>query len=113
MPLYVFKHPEEEVVVEIIQKMEETHVFVDDEGTEWERVWDTPNTSVDTNQLDGSKESFMKYTENRKGTLGDLWDASRECSEKRIQRDGKDHVKEKFFKEYKEKNNVKHMKDNG
>ena len=111
MPLYVFKHPKKDVVVEVVQKMQETHSFIDDEGTEWERVWNPPNTSVDSNQLDGSKQSFMKYTENRKGTIGDLWDVSRECSEKRIKRDGKDAVQEKHFKKYEEKNKVKHTKD--
>ena len=111
MPLYVFKHPEKDVVVEVVQKMQETHVFIDDKGTESERVWDPPNTSMDANQLDGSQESFMKYTENKKGTIGDLWDVSRECSEKRVQKYGRDTVKEKHFKKYEEKNKVKHMKD--
>ena len=53
----------------------------------------------------------MEYTKNKKGTLGDLWDASREASEKRIKKYGKDPVKEKHFKKFKKEKGIKHGLD--
>lgn len=111
MPIYVFKHPTENVEAEVYQKMNDPHVFIDDNGLEWGRVWKIPNASVDSQQLDGSKEGFMKYTENKRGNIGDLWDASKECSEIREKKHGKDEVREKHFKKYKEKNKIKHIRD--
>ena len=110
MPIYAFKHPQTGEEVEVIQKMQECHVYIDDDGTEWQRVWDTPNASIDSG-LDGSKESFMRYTENKKGNLGDLWDASRESSEKRAKRYGQDNVKKKHFKKFKKEKGIRHIND--
>ena len=102
MPIYLFKHPNTDETVEVVQKMLEDHVYVDDKGVSWERVWVNPNASVD-GQMDGSMESFMKYTEGKKGTMGDIWDASREAGEIRKKREGRDKVKGRYFKKYSEK----------
>ena len=111
MPIYLFKHPDTNETVEVVQKMLETHAYIDDKGTEWERVWVNPNAGVNC-KLDGSVESFMKYTENKKGTMGDIWDASKEASEIRESKGDKDKVKEKYFKEYSEKRRgLKHKLD--
>ena len=69
-------------------------MYTDEEGTKWNRIVTSPNASIDT-QNDGTHEGFMKYTQNKKGTIGELWDASREASEKRSQEQGHDPVKEK------------------
>ena len=110
MPLYVFKHPKTGEQIEIVQKMDEEHIYIDKNGLKWERIWSIPNASTDS-QIDGSKENFMEYTKNKKGTLGDLWDASREASEKRIKKYGKDPVKEKHFKKFKKEKGIKHGLD--
>ena len=82
MPIYLFKHPDTDETIEVVQKMNDFHIYIDYDGLEWERVWTAPNATVDC-KLDGSMESFMKYTENKKGTMGDIWNASK-CSEYRV-----------------------------
>tara|TARA_Y100001963_G_scaffold154816_2_gene244443 strand:- start:64 stop:423 length:360 start_codon:yes stop_codon:yes gene_type:complete len=104
MPIYQFQHPNfPDRIVDIIQSMSEPHVYIDEEGVEWQRIWNSPNASIDT-QNDGSKEGFMRHTQNKKGgTIGDLWDASREASEKRKKEYGQDKVQQKFEKNYSKK----------
>ena len=98
-------------MIEVVQRMLETHAYVDGEGVEWQRVWANPNAAVDC-KLDGSMESFMKYTENKKGTMGDIWDASRESSELREKKEGRDKVKKRHFKKYSEqRRGMKHESD--
>ena len=104
MPFYLYQHPETGEVVEVMQSMKDAHVFVDSEGTEWQRVWTKPNASVDSSN-DGTEEGFLKYTENRKGTMGDLWDASKEASEKRKQKYGEDKILKKSQEDYSKKRN--------
>lgn len=41
MPIYTFQHPKTEEIVEITQSMTDKHVYVDEKGIEWKRVWDT------------------------------------------------------------------------
>jgi hypothetical protein len=111
MPIYLFKHPEKDIVIEDLQKMSDPHVYVDEDGVEWERVWTSPNAGVDS-QLDGSKESFMKYTANKKGNIGDLFDASQRCSEMRKKERGKDSLKDKYFENYSNRRaGKKHQQD--
>ncbi len=111
MPIYQFSHPRNLTVIDVIQSMKEPHVYIDEEGVEWDRVWTSPNASIDT-QNDGSKEGFMKYTKNKKGgTVGELWDASREASEKRKKEYGQDNVQQKFEKNYSKKRNGMKRKD--
>lgn len=90
--------------------MSEPHVYFDEDGLEWDRVWTIPNASIDS-QNDGTKEGFMKHTQNKKGTVGDLWEASRESSEKRQKDRGQDKVKEKFEKSYSKKRHGMKRKD--
>lgn len=96
----------------VVQKMNDPHVYIDSDGLEWDRVFQAPTASIDTKN-DGSYESFKKLTSNKNGiTIGDMWDASRESSEKRTSSQGKDSVKEKFFKDYsKARRGKKHIDD--
>ena len=111
MPLYIFQHPETEQVIELVQKMTEPHTYTDEEGVEWGRVFTSPNASIDT-QNDGTQEGFMKYTQNKKGTIGELWDASREASDKRKKERGRDPVQEKHMEGYSGKRRgMKHKQD--
>ena len=98
----------------MVQRAAENHVYVDEGGTQWNRVWTVPNAAVDS-QCDGSYDSFMKNTGNMKGvTVGDMWDASKEASLKRESREGKDDVRSKHFEGYsKKRNGMKHKEDGG
>ena len=41
MPLYTFQHPKTKEVIEVNQSMTDKHVYTDEKGVEWNRVWDT------------------------------------------------------------------------
>ena len=101
MPLYLFEHPDTGEVVEVVQKMNDFHIYIDYDGLEWNRVWVAPNASVDSaSQVNPwDEKAFVKKTDDKHGTVGDLWDYSRELSEKRIAKEGKDPIKEKWSKE--------------
>tara|TARA_Y100000310_G_scaffold330531_1_gene402360 strand:- start:1147 stop:1494 length:348 start_codon:yes stop_codon:yes gene_type:complete len=104
MPSYLFENPETGETKEIIQRISEKHVFFDEKGLQWNRVFLPFNVSINARPIDPfSKKDFLKKTEDKNVTMGELWDVSAEASEKRKQVDGEDHVKEKFFKNYTQK----------
>ncbi len=105
MPLYAFesvKNPKKKT--ELFFSMREApkvgEVVVDD-GVEWKRVFTLPFASVDTQINPNSVNDFVEKTGKKKGSVGDLWDCSRELSEKRAkQNNGVDPVKKKHFDNY-------------
>ena len=107
MPIYKFRHPKTNETIEIIQRMKETHVYVDDEGVEWSRVWESPNASVDTSIDPFSAKQFREKTGKKGETLGEMWDLSAELSKKRKEKHGYDPVKQKALEKYKDKRNVR------
>ena len=102
MPEYVFKNPQNGKLINVIQSTNDAHVYERD-GVKFERVFTIPQTNIDTKLNPLSSSDFIKKTKDKKGTLGDLYDLSREASEKRKQLTGKDEVKEKYFEEYSKK----------
>lgn len=113
MPLYTYKHPEKEKYVDVVQSMNQDHTFTDEQGLQWERVFVNPNTSIGS-RIDGSEENFKSYFDNKKGTLGDAWDVSREASEKRKQKYGHDPVQKQYYEQYSSnRQGKKHISDNG
>ena len=94
MPVYVFKHPEHPIIIEEVQKMSDPHVYIDEDGLEWERVWTTPTTSIGMNSDPDSSQQFVDKT---KGwSVGEMWDYSKELSEKREGKRGHDHIKHTY-----------------
>lgn len=41
MPAYTFQHPDTKEIIEVNQSMTDKHIYVDESGTQWNRVWDT------------------------------------------------------------------------
>ena len=111
MPIYLFKSPKTGKIKEVLLRMSEDHVY-SEEGVKWERVFTIPQASIDT-QIDAFSESgFKNKTSNKKETLGDLMDRSKELSEKRKDIAGEDPVQKKFFEDYsKTRKGKKHAKD--
>tara|TARA_B100000519_G_scaffold169539_1_gene154782 strand:+ start:2674 stop:3060 length:387 start_codon:yes stop_codon:yes gene_type:complete len=109
MPIYVYKHPEKDEYREVFQGMNDEHVYQED-GVEWQRVFLSPNASIDNSIDPFSKQQYMDATYNKKGTLGDAMELSAELSAKRAERaGGKDPVKEKFYDNYaKERGGAEH-----
>jgi hypothetical protein len=101
MPLYIFEHPETEEVLEIVQGMKEAHIYVDEKGVEWKRVYTPTNFAIDGNLNSiSSANDFNEKTKGKNYTQGDLQDISREASDKREKQMGKDPLKEKWFNKY-------------
>jgi hypothetical protein len=112
MPLYTYEHPETGDTIDLIQGMNEDHVFVDNKGVKWKRVWNIPQAKIDSSTDPFDNKAFIEKTSNQKGSYGDLIDQSRELSQKRKDKLGYDPVRQKYFKEYsKKRNGIKHHLD--
>jgi len=79
MPIDVYKHPEEEEYREVFQGMNDEHIYSED-GVEWNRVFLSPNASIDNSVDPYNKQHFIDATYNKKGTLGDMMNLSAELS---------------------------------
>lgn len=106
MPYYIYEHPETKEQKEVFQTMKEDHIYVDQDGVKWNRVFLSCNASIDTRVDPFSEKDFIKAT-NKKGTFGDLMDRSAEMSETRKNKEGVDPVQEKYYKDYSKKRNGK------
>ena len=90
MPEYLYQHPETEEVKGIIQSIHDKHEYIDEKGLKWNRVFTVPQMGIDTKMDAGTDpKSFAEKTSNKKGTLGDLFDQSKELSEARKKMYGK------------------------
>ena len=103
MPFYIFVHPETGEEKEILQKMNDPHVYVDESGLEWGRVFTATNFSVDGRVNPMNSKEFLSKTENKNYTYGDIQEKSRELSEQRKNQYGFDPVQRKWFKDYSKK----------
>tara|TARA_R110002020_G_scaffold30175_3_gene94947 strand:- start:56 stop:436 length:381 start_codon:yes stop_codon:yes gene_type:complete len=111
MPIYIYKHPKEELYEEVIQGMNDTHVFSKD-GVEWQRVFLSPNAAISSCDDPFNGNAFVEKTANMKGTFGDMMDYSAELSEKRADKIGADDpLKRKMFTDYEKRVGKKHMAD--
>ncbi len=111
MPIYIYKHPEEDIYEEVVQGMNDPHVF-SKEGVEWQRVFLSPNAAISSDADPFSSNSFVEKTANMKGTFGDMMDYSAELSEKRAEKSGgEDPLKRKMFSDYEKRVGKKHIAD--
>jgi|TARA_R110002020_G_scaffold363289_2_gene575595 hypothetical protein len=112
MPIYVYKHPEEEEYREILQGMNDEHSY-EEGGVEWQRVFLPPNAAIDSSIDPFSNQQFIDVTANKKGTYGNILDYSKEQSHKRAEKNGGvDPIREKYFKKYAaERRGQRHPKD--
>ena len=101
MPLYTYKHPKTNGHKDIFQSMNEEHVYIDELGIEWKRVYFAPNACIDSNIDPFSQRQFVDSTGGKKGTVGNMLDYSAEMSSKRAEKSGGvDPVKQKYFDNY-------------
>lgn len=102
MPIYIFENELTGEVKEIFFHMEEKKLFNGEDESEigqWRRVFTVPLTSIDTKLDPRDKNAFVRRTEKYK-TVGEYQDLSKELSEKRTAKDGRDEVKEKWLDNY-------------
>ena len=107
-PEYLYEDPDTGEVKSVFQKTDDKHEYKE-EGRRFSRVFTVPNASIDTKIDPHSERDFVEKTKDKKGSMGDLWDASREASAKRKEAYGTDKVKEKYLKKYsEERKGLKH-----
>jgi hypothetical protein len=115
MPEYTYLNEETGERIDVIQTMREEHRYFGEDGKEWKRVFYSPNASIDSlsNTSPFDTRAHVEKTGKMKGCLGDLFNVSKEMSERREQKiGGEDPVKRQFFKDYQKKNNgAKHFHD--
>jgi hypothetical protein len=104
MPEYLYQHPKNGKTISVIQSIHENHEYIDGSGTKWDRIFTSPQLNTEgTLKAECSSREFSEFTGKKKGTIGDLWDRSKELSEKRQKIYGKDPVKNKYFKDWSKK----------
>ena len=114
MPIYEYINAETGETTEVIQGMKDKHIFIDDQGVEWERVWYAPCASIDSTNINPeSKKDFMRATEKQGMNVGEMMDLAKELHFKREKtHGGKDPVKEKVVSDYEKKTNKPHPQKN-
>jgi hypothetical protein len=99
MPLYEFANPlDENDRVDVFFHMNDEKRYVVD-GVEWRRVYHAPLSAIDTKLDARDKNAFIRRTE-KYTRVGDFQSLSRDLSEQRAAKDGKDGVKEAWLKNY-------------
>jgi predicted nucleic acid-binding Zn ribbon protein len=112
MPIYIFKNPDTEEYKEIVQTMNEEHIYIDEFGLQWKRVYTIPHATINTKEDAWNHNQFVEKTGKMKGTVGDVLDYSAELSEKRAEANGgEDPIKRKAFNDYEKKVGKKHISD--
>lgn len=101
MPNYLFENPNTGEIKEVYFRINEKKFFIDDRGIEWKRIFTAPQTSINTKVNPFDLKKATENTRNKKGTVGDLFNYSKELSEKRKEKAGKDSIKEKYYDSWK------------
>ncbi len=101
MPIYIFEL--DGVYKEVVQTMKEPHVFIDENGRSWSRVFVSPQAAQNTKCDPFSSKDFVNKSASKKGNIGNLFDAAKEASIKREEKAGVDRIKEQSFLDYSKK----------
>jgi len=102
MPIYLFKNPKSNKIVQVYQEMNAEHSYSEN-GIKYERVFTVPNAAIDSEIDPNSAQQFVEKTGKMKGTLGEIWDYSKELSEKRAKSSGVDPVRQQAEASYSKK----------
>jgi hypothetical protein len=108
MPIYLFENEESGEVKEFIVSVKEIKGFSPGDG--WKRIYTAPNVAIDTRINAFSPKEFAQKTKNKKGTIGDLLDRSRELSAARGG-EKNDPVLKKYYKNYEKEKGIKHANE--
>lgn len=113
MPEYLYQHPKNGKIISLIQSINDKHEYIDIKGIKWNRIFTSPQLNTqDKLSADSTEKDFARLTSSQRGNVGDLFDRSKELSEKREKLYGKDIVKQKYFKDWSAKRKGKrHPKD--
>ena len=109
MPLYSFFSESKNEYRDVFFHMNDEKNYCGEDGTEageWRRIYTVPTASIDTRIDPNNRNEFIRRTDKYK-SVGDLLDKSKELSEQRKAKDGRDSVQEKFFANYEKITNGK------
>ena len=110
MPEYCYQSPNGQVKF-VVQRMNEPHTY-EENGVKWLRVFSIPNANIDTKWNPDSPADFVNKSQRKKGSMGDLYDKSKELSEQREQKYGVDKYKLQYYDNWSKKRRGKrHIKD--
>lgn len=98
MPYYTFTNGKENK--DIFFHMNDDKKYSEN-GVEWQRVFLSVNSSIDTVIDPFSSKQFVESSGRKKGSLNNLFEQSAELSEKRAKKAGIDPLKENYYKRYK------------
>jgi len=90
--------------------MTEPHVYSEG-GITYERVFCVPNAAIDSNLNPFSATDFTDKTRDSRGTVGDLFDRSKEMSEKRKSKEGYDPLEKKYKANWSKKRKGRNFPD--
>ena len=99
MPAYLFENPETGQIVEVKQDMDSDHSY-EENGVKYNRIITVANAAIDSKIDPFSSKDFVAKTASKRETLGDIFDRSKEASEKRKEIIGKDTVKENYYSDW-------------
>ena len=101
MPIYLYLDERDNSIHEVIQTMKEEHRYFID-GYELKRVFINPQANIgSTSKLDPmDSKSYVNLTREKRGTVGNLQDLSKELSIKREEKLGIDPQKQAHFNRY-------------
>lgn len=108
MPLYNFTNIVTQEVKDFLYSMKEAPKvgsIIEAEGGKWKRNITTSQiATAGISPLDPySAKDFATKTGNMKGNVGNMWDLSKELSERRAAKEGADPVKQAYYKDYSKK----------
>ena len=106
MPIYLFENVETGELREIFFHMTDKKIYNGEDSSQigiWERRYYSPQVAIDVNIDEMDSKRFVETSSKKKGTLGNLFDASKEASLKRERIMGKDFVKESSLQKWKER----------
>lgn len=98
--IYTYQNPNTGETIDVSQGMNDEHIYIDENGLKWDRVFYSPQISIDAKLDPFSQRQFMEKT-NKRGTYGDLIDRSKELSDQRAAINGGiDPQKVEYEKQY-------------
>jgi len=110
MPMmYQFFNPETDEVREEFQGMKQPHVYTDENGLAWKRLYTPHSVGANTKCDPFSSKQFVEKTRDKNLSVGDLWDMSADLAIQRENKTGHDPVKEKHDKKESKKRKGKNI----
>lgn len=109
MPNYLYQDTRDQRIYEVFQKMNEKHDAFAPDGFKLKRIFINPQVSIDAFKIDPYKPSDFIRATKKSGKYGDVLDRSKELSLKRADKEGKDPIKERYYKNWaKRRRGIKH-----